>query len=281
MPKTIDWDAVIKLWAHGRPESTLYVYRPVIADFRNFVQQTPIDKVTLAMLQDFQDKWKKQQPATVQRKMATIASVLNFAHKMGVLNPNPATMLRLPKVPDDLAKKILAQKQILKMIEMEPAPRNKVLMRVMYCSGIRAAEASRLRWVDCRDRGKGGIITVLGKGNKKRSILLAPEVWKWLKDLRPPQARGEEWVFLNENGFTPITRMHITNIIRQAAERAGIEARVTAHWMRHAHATHAMDAGAPLPLISQTLGHASMETTARYLHVNPEKSSAKYISLVG
>ena len=65
-------------------------------------------------------------------------------------------------------------------------------------------------------------------------------------------------------------------IVRRAAERAGIERKVSCHWFRHAAATHALERGAPLPLVSQTLGHANLATTGRYLHVRPAESMGKY-----
>jgi integrase/recombinase XerD len=272
------WDDMIRLWAHGRPESTMSTYRPVIAHFRNFIGQVPIGKVTLEMLQDYANLFKKQQPRTVARKMSTIKSLLGFAYRMGATAIDVSRLLRIPKVPDDLAQKILPQKEIQRIISGEPDQRNKVLLTLLYCTGIRASEASGLRWLDCRERGKGGQITVLGKRGKKRSIRLAPEIWKSLQEIHPPNAPDDQYVFLSREGFKrPLDRTQITHMVSAAAKRVGLEAKVTAHWMRHAHATHAMDAGAPLPLISQTLGHASIATTNRYLHVSPDVSSSEYI----
>jgi integrase/recombinase XerD len=70
----------------------------------------------------------------------------------------------------------------------------------------------------------------------------------------------------------------IERIVARAAQRAGIEGRVSPHWLRHAHATHALERGAPIHLVQATLGHASVTITGHYLHARPTDSSARYTS---
>ena len=65
--------------------------------------------------------------------------------------------------------------------------------------------------------------------------------------------------------------------IVDAGKRAGLSREVSAHWLRHADASHSLDRGAPIHLVQQTLGHASMATTGRYLHARPTDSSARYL----
>ena len=68
----------------------------------------------------------------------------------------------------------------------------------------------------------------------------------------------------------------VWRIVRKAAKRAGIEKAVSCHWLRHAHASHALDRGAPIHLVQATLGHSSIQTTGRYLHARPTDSSSRY-----
>ena len=67
--------------------------------------------------------------------------------------------------------------------------------------------------------------------------------------------------------------------MKRAAARAGIDLPVSPHWFRHAHASHALDRGAPIHLVQATLGHASIATTGRYLHARPRDSSSRYLPL--
>lgn len=283
MPKQPGWDDILPLWMHGRPGSTLYVYRPVIRGLRNFVQDRPFSQMDTKSIQEYLDKTSAHQlPATRHRKLATIRSLFGFAHRLGAIDRDPSIPLQMPRVPDELAQKILTRDEMMRLIEAPLEPRDRALTILLYSTGVRASEAGGLKWNDCRPRtSKDGQITVLGKGNKKRTIRLTPDVWAELMKLKPDDAAPEDFVFQSQSGWRrPLTRVAITNIVREAAKKAGLEQKVSAHWLRHAHATHAMDAGAPLPLISATLGHASLSTTSRYLHVNPEKSSTQYVSVV-
>jgi integrase/recombinase XerD len=67
--------------------------------------------------------------------------------------------------------------------------------------------------------------------------------------------------------------------VKAAAARAGLPPEVSAHWLRHAHASHALDRGAPAHLVQATLGHSSLTTTGRYLHARPSESSGKFLAI--
>jgi len=71
----------------------------------------------------------------------------------------------------------------------------------------------------------------------------------------------------------------VLRIVRRAAQRAGMNVAVSPHWLRHAHASHALDRGAPIHLVQATLGHASIITTGRYLHARPTDSSSRFLGL--
>ena len=71
----------------------------------------------------------------------------------------------------------------------------------------------------------------------------------------------------------------VERIVTKAAVRAGVEGKVSPHWLRHGHATHALERGAPIHLVQATLGHASVATTGRYLHARPTDSSSKYLGV--
>jgi integrase/recombinase XerD len=75
-----------------------------------------------------------------------------------------------------------------------------------------------------------------------------------------------------------LDRTAINRIVGNAGELTGVKG-LSPHWLRHAHASHALDKGAPVSLVSQTLGHASIATTSRYLHAKPGESSATYLEV--
>ena len=268
---------MVPMWLHGRPESTQAVYLPVIQDFRDFVGGIPISQVTLKHLQDFSDTLLEQKPRTVERKLATVRSLLTFSHQTGMIPFDVGRALRSPKIPDELTQKILAEDDIRRMIGMEPILRNQVLLRILYGAGIRASEASGLTWLNVQPRsGGGGQISVLGKGRKIRSIPLAIRTWEALMTIKPERPGISTPVFCRDDG-RPMSRTYVTTVVSRAARRAGIDQQVSAHWLRHGHASHALDRGAKLTVIQMTLGHTNLKTTSRYLHARPDESSALFV----
>jgi integrase/recombinase XerD len=71
----------------------------------------------------------------------------------------------------------------------------------------------------------------------------------------------------------------VMRIVRAAAARVGIEQNVSPHWLRHCHASHSLDRGAPITLVQSTLGHSNVATTSKYLHARPNDSSARYLAV--
>ena len=281
MSKQAGWDEIVQLWANGRPPDTLEIYIPVINSLRNHVQQTPPGEITLQQLQSWAGTFKSQRPATRTRKIATVRSLLGFAKRIGAIERDQSPALRAPANPDGLANRILNEKEVQLLVQSGANHRENVLLSLLYVAGLRATEAGRLQWKDCLERSNGlGQISVLGKRQKRRSIVISPEVWEKLMSLRTETSAGEDYVFQSRNGWRqPLSRTRIADIVRFAAQRAKLEAKVSPHWIRHCHASHAIDHGAPLSLVSQTLGHASIAATARYIHASPDQSSSAYIRL--
>jgi integrase/recombinase XerD len=272
-----DWDRMIAMWLHGRPQSTCEIYLPEIEKFREWVNGKPISRISLEDLQKYATElMPKRKARTTRRILATCKSLLTFCHKIGWTPFNVGTALRMPAAPNDLAEKILTEKQVSQLIAKESNKRNKVLLRVLYSAGIRASEAAGLRWLDVQPRKDGGQIVVLGKGSKVRAIRLPVKVWEAVEAIRPKNAALDQPVFRREDGGR-MDRTYVSKIVAAAARRAGIPLRVSSHWLRHCHASHSLDHGAPLPLIQRTLGHASLNTTSAYLHARPEDSSSRFL----
>ena len=73
--------------------------------------------------------------------------------------------------------------------------------------------------------------------------------------------------------------MQAFRIVQNAARLSGVDKNVSPHWFRHAHASHALAKGAPMPLIQRDLGHSSLAITGRYLHVKPTDGSGLWLSV--
>lgn len=168
-----------------------------------------------------------------------------------------------------------------RFLSLEPDPRNRAMLTLLYASGVRVSELCGLSWRDLQPNGDGGQITVFGKGGLTRSIQIPASVWKLVTGLRTSKTGSEDPVFRfrkRKNGGR-LRSVAVLRVVRKAADRAGMEVPVSPHWFRHAHASHTLDRGAPIHLVQATLGHASITTTGRHLHARPKDSSSRFLPL--
>ena len=117
-------------------------------------------------------------------------------------------------------------------------------------------------------------MSVLGKVGRTRAILLSATTWRELVALR---TGPDDPVFPSKRTRDHLDVSAIWRVVRAAAERIGVDLGVSPHWLRHAHASLTPDRSAPIHLVHQTLGHASIATTGKYLHAQSTDSSARYL----
>jgi site-specific recombinase XerD len=271
-------DQVAALWLHGRSVHTQRAYRSDIERFRLGAGK-PLAQITLADLQQFADSLSGLAPASRYRTLSAVKSLLAFGHRIGYLPFDVGRVLRLPATRNRLAERILTEPDLHRILSLEANPRNRAILTLLYASGVRVSELCGLSWRDLQPNGEGGQITVFGKGGLTRAIQVPASVWKLLIELRTPKTTGNDPVFRSRKAKSGgrLRPLAVLRIVRKAALRAGIEVPVSPHWFRHAHASHALDRGAPIHLVQATLGHASITTTGRYLHARPNDSSSRFL----
>ncbi len=274
-------EQLIELWLHTgkrRSEHTRTAYRANVERFLVFVGK-PLRQLKLEDLVDFQQELAGSEYAasTQRRILSAVRSLLTFGQKVGYLPFNVGAALELPEGDNQLAQRILSEEQVLRMIALEKNRRNQLVIRLLYAAGLRVSELCGLRWLHCqaREQEGSGQISVKGKGNKTRQILLRKETWEALLVLRG-QAGAEKPVFRSRKGGA-LSRTQVFRIVKTAGKRAGLGDGVSPHWLRHAHASHALERGAPISLVKSTLGHSNISVTDRYTHARPEDSSARYL----
>jgi len=280
----VDDDSLMHMWLQGKSPNTRQAYRVDVDQFKQHVQ-VPLREITAQNLGEWVDDLKRGslRASTVSRKMATIKSLFRFAMKMGYLQHNLADMMiTLPKVSDSLSERILSEEDVICMIQSPTSLRNRVILKLLYATGARVSEISQLRWMDVTPRPKynRGQITVRGKGGGRRSIILPPSIWTDIELMKEESKFTDPMdpVFRSRHGNF-ISRYQIWRIVQTAAREVGVTQNVSPHWLRHAHASHALDRGAPIHLVQQTLGHKSLSTTTRYVHARPNESSSDYLDI--
>ncbi|HEY2011922.1 MAG TPA: tyrosine-type recombinase/integrase [Bryobacteraceae bacterium] len=273
-------DQLIATWLHGRSVHTRRAYLTSARQFRTMAGK-PLARITVADLQDFADSLGHLAPASRYRALSAVKSLLAFGHRIGYLPFDVGRVLRLPALRNRLAERILPEPDLQRMLKLDSPPRDRAILVLLYASGIRVSELCELSWRDLQPNGDGGQVTVFGKGGVTRAIQLPASVWNLLLGLRTAKAGAGDPVFPSRKIKTGgrLRPLAILRIVRKAAARAGIDLPVSPHWLRHAHASHALDRGAPIHLVQATLGHASISTTGRYLHARPKESSSRFLPL--
>jgi integrase/recombinase XerD len=128
-------------------------------------------------------------------------------------------------------------------------------------------------------RNQGGQVSVFGKGGKTRVVLIPSPVWDLVYQLKKDYGKDDPVFRSRQRGLNGyhVSRKQVWRVVKQAAIRARIDLEVSPHWLRHSHASHSLDRGAPLSLVKETLGHSSISITEKYLHAKPDDSSGMYL----
>jgi integrase/recombinase XerD len=276
--KEVTSEELISQWLHGHCENTIKTYQLYLRRFLAHVGK-PLDEVTLLDLQTWQLSLRNLSTASQGTALAVIKSLFSFGFQLGVLPLNVAKLLKCPKSKDCLAMKILVEPQVQDMIDGEKNLRNRGILLMLYGCGLRVSELCDLKWLDVKSRSQGGQVSVFGKGGKTRVILIPPMVWDVLCQLKNNYAKDDPVFRSRQKGLNGyhVSRKQVWRIVKEAAKRVGIEVEVSPHWLRHSHASHSLDKGAPLSLVKETLGHSSIAITEKYLHAKPDDSSGMYL----
>lgn len=226
-------------------------------------------------------------PAGVSRTLAALSSLWRYLQTEGLTDTNPWRPSNVPRppVPDRTADRILSEEEVQRMIAAAEAPQERALVLLLYHTGLRISEAVRARWEHVHRTPYGWTLTVQGKGGKTRTVGISVEALRACLALHDamgvapgsPQAR---WLLPGHSRDGHLARTSAERIIARVAKRAGVRSSlrpVSPHWLRHAHATHALQRGADVATVRAQLGHADLRTTTRYLHAQPEVTSTDFL----
>lgn len=303
---------LVQRWLAEKSASTQDDYARDLEQFIDYVD-LPLRYVTLGHLQEYREHLieKGYAKSTQARKLSSIKSIFTFGTNLRYFAHNVGAAVSTPNVRNNRAERILSEADLWAILRDETDLRNHVLLRLFYASGGRVSDVVDLRWRDLKDRpdlegpdGRpGGQVTFFGKGDKTRAVSLYSKVWSLIVRLQEEEREdgfgaADDPVFRSRKGGC-LSSTQIWRIVKKAATQAGVKLKkktrddgvvqrdedgepilvseVSPHWFRHAHASHALQKGADLELVRETLGHESIETTKTYLHAQPGKSSSYYV----
>lgn len=200
---------------------------------------------------------------------------------------NPLDNIETPKTGYNLPKTLTITEvdKILSLIDLKSktGKRNLAIIELLYSCGLRVSELVELKISDLFF--KESLIKVTGKGNKERFVPISKLAQKYIhnylteiRNVSKIKPGFEDTVFLNERG-SKLSRVMIFIIIKKLKNISGIKKKIGPHTLRHSFATHLIQNGADLITIQKMMGHESITTTERYLHVDKKhliKSVLKY-----
>lgn len=204
-----------------------------------------------------------------------------FLIKQSYIKSNPMDMIDSPKMYKKLPK-ALSVEEVDKLLNIKlQTPydyRNKVMLELMYATGMRISELINLKLTDIDFENE--TIRVLGKGSKVRQVPIGEYAMKYLniyiKYYRSYFVKEtSDYVFLSVRG-DKMTRQAFFKILKQIARKQGIDTDFSPHTIRHSFATHMLEAGADLRSIQELLGHESISTTQIYTNITDKFRDDNY-----
>lgn len=254
------------LWLNGK--SCVDVDFNCLRDYLHFIQRFDYKKTTIA------------------RKTASIRTFYKFLFRERFIDSNPAISLSSPKRPKSLPKFLTTEEieKILNNIKIDtPAGfRNKVILELLWATGMRVSELSNLNFGDLNlDENE---IRVFGKGAKERIVLVSERAKKFLetyiKTVRYLIFNDEKTtdvspVFINKTGYR-LQPQSVRRAIKEVVDKIELPKHVTPHVFRHSFATKLLENGADLRIVQELLGHSSISNTQIYTHVSTERLKQSY-----
>jgi site-specific recombinase XerD len=205
-------------------------------------------------------------PASVNGAMVG----LRFFFRVTLRRPEALDYIPMVREPQRLPA-VLTQEEVARLLEAAPGLKWRTALSVAYGAGLRASEVVALKVGDI-DSERMLLRVEQGKGRKDRHAMLSPQLLEllrewWREGRRLGALLPRGWLFPGRNPVEPLSTRQLNRAVHAAAEAAGIKKRVSPHTLRHSFATHLLEQDTDIRIIQVLLGHAKLDTTARYTRV--------------
>ncbi len=271
-------------------EHTLRNYALDVSQFLEFWEKNqpgqPLDLATYRHLRSFlATTLKGKSKATMARKLSALRTFFKYLQRRGVLEQNPARLAPTPKADKPLPR-FLTVDEVFHLLDQAggdmsfQSRRDRAILELFYSVGLRLSELAGLKLADL-DLAEG-VVRVWGKGSKERLAFLGKPARVALESYLPEReqflhkkALTEKALFLSNRG-TRLSSRQIARVVARWSRIAGLSADLTPHGLRHSFATHLLEGQADLRAVQELLGHASISSTQRYLHINLDYLMEEY-----
>lgn len=224
-----------------------------------------------------------KKPATISRSIASMKAFFHYMEKQHRVNEDPTEQLKAPKIEKKMPA-ILTTEEVTLLLEQpcgnSPKElRDRAMLELLYATGIRVTELISLKvsdlnlqmeYLTCTDAHRERIVPF---GDVARDALK-----KYLEEGRPYLVEKEDcpWLFTNCTG-QDMSRQGFWKLIKAYGKKAGIQAEITPHTLRHSFAAHLISNGADLKSVQEMLGHADISTTQIYSQMSSNRIREVYV----
>jgi integrase/recombinase XerD len=195
---------------------------------------------------------------------------LRFFYNVTLGQPHMLAYIPQPKRPKTLPT-ILSPAEVAALLQAPRRLKTRAMLTTLYAAGLRASALCHLQVTDV-DSARMVLCIRQGKGQQDRCVMLSPRLLDLLRQYWQ-RYKPRTWLFPGQDRTHPMARKTVYLLCRAAGVKAQLGKAVHPHLLRHAFASHLLEAGVDLRRLQLLLGHQSLRTTSRYLHVTPHALS--------
>jgi integrase/recombinase XerD len=256
--KQMDEDMLV----NGMADRTREAYLNAVAGLAKYYRRSP-DAITEAEVQRYLVHLLEG------RKLAwascnVVLNGLKFLYRVTLKRAATEFRLPTPRQPQRLPQ-ILSPEEVARLLASSANLKHRTMLMMAYGAGLRVSELCHLRVGDI-DSSRMTIRVEQGKGAKDRYTLLSPRLLKQLRSYWMAY-RPKDWLFPGREGGHPLDISAPQRVFYAAKRRAGIRKRCGIHGLRHAFATHLLEAGVDIHTIQRLMGHGHISSTLRYFQL--------------
>jgi integrase/recombinase XerD len=247
---------------------TVEDYLRCVAQFAQYFR-TPPDRLGPEHIRQYQLYLVQEKQVSWTVVIQTVCA-LRFLYRVTLGRPEMIPYIPQPKRPKTLPV-LLSPAEVAALLQATRRLKSRAILTTLYAAGLRVSELCHLQVTDV-DSSRMVLRIQQGKGQQDRYVMLAPSLLSLLRQYWQ-QAKPRPWLFPGRDPAHPLSRKTVYVLCQQAGVRARLGKAVHPHMLRHAFASHLLDAGVDLRRLQLLLGHRSLRTTSRYLHVSPHALS--------
>jgi integrase/recombinase XerD len=264
----------------GLADNTLQSYHRDLERFTNWVSLVRLPNYlapTLGELARYIGFLHDEQlaPPSIARHIVSLRMFYRFLKLEERTSDATVELLGSPKLWERIPE-VLSPESVDKLLAAPRAGdrfmvRDRAILETLYATGCRASEVVNLKFADLYL--DAGFCKCVGKGSKQRVVPLGQPAVRALRAYLQDSGREREYVFLSRSGRS-LTRILLWKLVKKYCARAGLPSTISPHTLRHSFATHLLAGGADLRIVQELLGHASIQTTQHYTHVDHTRLKA-------